>query len=118
MLYVWSPTDNDLPRSIAVMDGLMTLALIGGVRLTIRSFVERPPRGAMLPKGQEVLIVGAGEGGQLVAKEMLRTASLRQTPIGFVDDDPRKRDMRIHGLKVLGTTTSWTGSSTTSSRTR
>ena len=73
VLYVWSPTDSDLPRSIAVMDGLMTLALIGGVRLAIRSFVERPPRGAVLPKGQEVLIVGAGEGGQLVAKEMLRT---------------------------------------------
>ena len=105
VLYVWSPTDSDLPRSIAVMDGLMTLALIGGVRLAIRSVVERPPRGAMLPKGQEVLIVGAGEGGQLVAREMLRTPSLRQTPIGFVDDDPRKRGMRIHELKVLGTTT-------------
>jgi FlaA1/EpsC-like NDP-sugar epimerase len=105
LLYVWSPTDSDLPRSIAVMDGLMTLALIGGVRLAIRSVVERPPRGAVLPKGQEVLIVGAGEGGQLVAKEMLRTPSLRQTPLGFVDDDPRKRGMRIHELKVLGTTT-------------
>jgi FlaA1/EpsC-like NDP-sugar epimerase len=103
-LFVWSPTDSDLPRSIAVMDGLLTLALIGGVRLAIRSVLERPPRGAMLPKGQEVLIVGAGEGGQLVAREMLRTSSLRQTPIGFVDDDPRKRGMRIHELKVLGTT--------------
>jgi FlaA1/EpsC-like NDP-sugar epimerase len=104
-LFVWSPTDNDLPRSIAVMDLLMTLVLIGGVRLAIRSVLERPALGAVLPKGQEVLIVGAGEGGQLVAKEMQRTASLRQTPIGFVDDDPRKRGMRIHGLKVLGTTT-------------
>ena len=104
-LFVWSPTDNDLPRSIAVMDLLMTLVLIGGVRLAIRSVLERPPPGAVLPKGQEVLIVGAGEGGQLVAKEMQRTASLRQTPIGFVDDDLRKRGMRIHGLKVLGTTT-------------
>ena len=73
VLFVWSPTDNDLPRSIAVMDLLLTLALIGGVRLAIRSVLERPPRGAMLPKGQEVLIVGAGEGGQLVAKEMQRT---------------------------------------------
>ncbi len=103
-LYVWSPTDSDLPRSIAVMDGLMTLALIGGVRLAIRSALERPPRGAMIPKGREILIVGAGEGGQLVAREMLRTPSLRQTPIGFVDDDPRKRGMRVHELKVLGTT--------------
>jgi FlaA1/EpsC-like NDP-sugar epimerase len=104
VLYVWSPTDSDLPRSIAVMDLLLTIALIGGARLAVRSVLERPPRGDLLPKGQEVLIVGAGEGGQLIAREMQRTPRLRQTPIGFVDDDPRKRGMRINGLKVLGDT--------------
>src|SRR5919109_1367974 len=104
VLFVWSPTDHDLPRSIAVMDLLLTAALIGGVRLAVRSVLERPPRGSVLPKGQEILIVGAGEAGQLVAREMLRSPDLGQTPIGFIDDDPRKRGMRIHGLKVLGTT--------------
>ena len=104
VLYVWSPTDSDLPRSIAVMDLLLTVALIGGSRLAVRSVLERPARGAVLPKGREVLIVGAGEGGQLIAREMQRTSRLRQTPIGFVDDDPRKRGMRINGLKVLGDT--------------
>jgi FlaA1/EpsC-like NDP-sugar epimerase len=103
-LFIWSPTDNDLPRSVAAMDLLLTAVLIGGVRLAVRSVIERPPRGAVLPKGREVLIVGAGEAGQLVAREMHRSPELRQTPIGFVDDDPRKRGMRIHGLKVLGTT--------------
>ena len=67
-LFIWSPTDNDLPRSVAVMDLLLTVALIGGVRLAVRSVIERPPRGAVLPKGEEVLIVGAGEAGQLVAR--------------------------------------------------
>jgi FlaA1/EpsC-like NDP-sugar epimerase len=104
VLFVWSPTDNDLPRSIAVMDLLLTAALIGGVRLAVRSVVERPPRGSVLAKGREVLIVGAGEAGQLIAREMQRSPELRETPIGFVDDDPRKRGMRIFGLKVLGTT--------------
>jgi FlaA1/EpsC-like NDP-sugar epimerase len=104
VLFVWSPTDNALPRSIAVMDLLLTAALVGGVRLAVRSVLERPPRGAMLPKGREVLIVGAGEAGQLVSREMQRSPELRQAPIGFIDDDPRKRGMRIHGLKVLGTT--------------
>jgi FlaA1/EpsC-like NDP-sugar epimerase len=103
-LFIWSPTENDLPRSVAAMDLLLTAALIGGVRLAVRSVIERPPRGAVLPKGQEVLIVGAGEAGQLIAREMQRSPELGQTPIGFVDDDPRKRAMRIHGLKVLGTT--------------
>jgi FlaA1/EpsC-like NDP-sugar epimerase len=103
-LFIWSPTDNDIPRSVAVMDLLLTVALIGGARLAVRSVVERPPRGAVLPKGEEVLIVGGGEAGQLVAKEMQRSPELGQTPIGFVDDDPRKRGMRILDLKVLGTT--------------
>jgi FlaA1/EpsC-like NDP-sugar epimerase len=104
VLFIWSPTDHDLPRSVAAMDLLLTAALIGGVRLAVRSVVERPPRGAVLPKGQEVLIMGAGEAGQLVAREMERSPELGQTAIGFVDDDPRKRGMRVHGLKVLGTT--------------
>src|SRR5919108_740226 len=104
VLFVWSPTDHDLPRSIAVMDLLLTAALIGGARLAVRSVVERPPRGSVLAKGREVLIVGAGEAGQLVVREMQRSPELGQTPIGFIDDDPRKRGMRIHGLKVLGTT--------------
>jgi FlaA1/EpsC-like NDP-sugar epimerase len=103
-LFIWSPTDDDLPRSVAAMDLLLTIALIGGARLAVRSVVERPPRGAVLPKGDEVLIVGAGEAGQLIAREMQRSPELGETPIGFVDDDPRKRGMRIHGLKVLGTT--------------
>jgi FlaA1/EpsC-like NDP-sugar epimerase len=104
VLFVWSPTNSDLPRSIAVMDLLLTIALVGGVRLAVRSVLERPPRGAVLPKGREVVIVGAGEAGQLIVREMQRSPELGQAPIGFVDDDPRKRGMRILGLKVLGTT--------------
>ncbi len=103
-LFVWSPTENTLPRSVAVMDLLLTIALITGARFVVRAVIERPPRGAVLAKGQEVLIIGAGEAGQLIVREMLRSPELRQTPIGYVDDDPRKRGMRIHDLKVLGTT--------------
>jgi FlaA1/EpsC-like NDP-sugar epimerase len=103
-MFILSPTADDLPRSVAAIDLLLTIALIGGMRLAVRSMIERPPRGAVLPKGEEVLIVGGGEAGQLVAREMQRSPELGQTPIGFVDDDPRKRGMRIHGLKVLGTT--------------
>ncbi|MEX0993159.1 MAG: nucleoside-diphosphate sugar epimerase/dehydratase [Solirubrobacterales bacterium] len=104
VLFVWSPTDNELPRSVAAMDLLLTIALITGARFIVRAVIERPPRGAVIPKGQEVLIIGAGEAGQLIVREMRRSPELRQTPIGFVDDDPRKRGMRIFGLKVLGTT--------------
>ena len=57
-----------------------------------------------MPGGKEVLVVGAGDAGGLVLREMLTTRLAGYTPIGLVDDDPRKRHMRLHGVKVLGTT--------------
>jgi FlaA1/EpsC-like NDP-sugar epimerase len=54
--------------------------------------------------GKEVLIVGAGDAGQLLIREMQRNRQLAYTPIGLVDDDPRKKDLRVHGVRVLGTT--------------
>ena len=51
-----------------------------------------------------MLIVGAGDAGQLMVREMQRNRQLHYTPIGFVDDDPRKRGDRIHGVRILGTT--------------
>src|SRR5690349_187335 len=99
------PFAPSLPRSVAVMDFLLTLMLITGARLAVRLIVERPSRGARLPK-HEVLIVGAGSGGQMVVRELQLNPRLGATAIGFVDDDPRKRGMRMSGgLKVLGPTT-------------
>src|SRR4029078_2400729 len=60
-------------------------------------------RGARLPK-HEVLVVGAGSGGQMVVRELQLNPKLGATAIGFVDDDPRRRWMRMLGLKVLAST--------------
>jgi FlaA1/EpsC-like NDP-sugar epimerase len=98
------PNGLDLPRGVVAVNFLLTLALIGGSRFAVRSFVEKPLRGYRLPTGREVLIIGAGDGGQMVAREMLRNPELGEAPIGFVDDDPRKAGARMVGLKVLGTT--------------
>jgi len=97
------PFAHTLPRSVAVMDFLLTLMLITGARLAVRLIVERPSRTARLPK-HEVLVVGAGSGGQMVVRELQLNPDLGATAIGFVDDDPRKRGMRMQGLKVLGST--------------
>jgi FlaA1/EpsC-like NDP-sugar epimerase len=91
-----------LPRSIAVTDLLLTLALVAGSRLLARTVVERPSL-TMMARGKEVVVVGAGDAGRLIVQEMQRSRMLNYTPIGFVDDDPRKRHTRIMGVRVLGT---------------
>jgi FlaA1/EpsC-like NDP-sugar epimerase len=94
----------DPPRGVIALDLLLTLGLVGGVRFLLRAVLERPFRGGPAKRGaREVLVVGAGNGGQLVAAELRRNPDLG-VPIGFVDDDPRKRGMRVAGLKIEGTT--------------
>jgi len=100
---VAQPFAHTLPRSVEVTDFVLTMMLIAGARLAVRLIVERPSRGARVPK-HEVLVIGAGSGGQMVVRELQLNPNLGATAIGFVDDDPRKRGMRMLGLKVLGST--------------
>jgi FlaA1/EpsC-like NDP-sugar epimerase len=100
---VAQPFKHTLPRSVEVTDFVLTMMLIAGARLAVRLIVERPSRGARVPK-HEVLVIGAGSGGQMVVRELQLNPNLGSSAIGFVDDDPRKRGMRMLGLKVLGST--------------
>jgi FlaA1/EpsC-like NDP-sugar epimerase len=103
-VYFFSPVAQvRLPRSVAIMDWLLLLAFVAGSRLLARSVIERPGTG-LIARGKEVLVVGAGDAGQLVIREMQRNRQLGYTPIGLIDDDPRKKNLRIHGVRVLGTT--------------
>jgi FlaA1/EpsC-like NDP-sugar epimerase len=97
-------TGFQLPRSVAVLDWLLLLALVAGTRLIARTLIERPDAARLVARGKEVVIVGAGDAAQLVIREMQRTPSLGYTPIGLIDDDPRKKNLRLHGVRVLGTT--------------
>src|SRR3954462_4541084 len=101
-VYLVSPVNNlRLPRVIAVMDLLLTLAFVAGTRLLARTLTEGP----RLAHGPRVIVAGAGDAGQLIVREMQRSRLLAYTPIGFVDDDPRKRGTKLNGVKVLGPTT-------------
>ena len=93
-----------VPRGIWIVDFLLLLAFVMGVRLLARTLIERPAARSIVARGEEVLIVGAGDAAQLILREMLRNPSLGYTPIGLVDDDPRKKNLRLHGIRVLGTT--------------
>ena len=105
VLFLFSIGRHDPPRTVVALDFLLSLVFCAGARFAVRALVERPARGAILERaGNEVLIVGAGNGGQQVAFELRRNPGLSSAPVGFVDDDPRKQGMRVAGLKVLGTT--------------
>ncbi|MGI9094698.1 MAG: polysaccharide biosynthesis protein [Thermoleophilaceae bacterium] len=104
-LFLLSLGASDPPRGVIALDFLLTLALVGGARFLVRAAVERPLRGPLVQRASnEVLIVGAGNGGQQVALELRRNPELSSAVIGFVDDDPRKRGMLVAGHRVHGTT--------------
>src|SRR3954453_5904259 len=84
---------------------LLTLVFIGGSRFIARTVYERPLSGFRpRPGARRVLIIGAGDGGRLVLREIIRNPDLGMSPVGFVDDDPTKHRMRIDGVRVLGRT--------------
>jgi FlaA1/EpsC-like NDP-sugar epimerase len=96
-----------LPNGVVALFFLLSLLLLIGVRVVARSLYERRPLGGFRPGGRSernVLIVGAGDGGRLVLREILRNRELGLRPVGFADDDPRKHGSRIEGVKVRGDT--------------
>jgi FlaA1/EpsC-like NDP-sugar epimerase len=104
MLYAFPPEHTShLPKRIVALDFLLLLAFVAGTRLLARSLMERPASG-IVARGKEVIVVGAGDAGALIVREMQRNRMLAYTPIGFVDDDPGKKNLRIHGVRVLGST--------------
>ena len=98
------PYDYNLPRSVVVFDLLLTILLVGGARLVWRTIAERPDKATRGARTRGVLIIGAGSGGQMVVRELKLNPDLGVRAIGFVDDDPGKRDMTAAGVKVLGST--------------
>jgi FlaA1/EpsC-like NDP-sugar epimerase len=92
-----------IPRSIFLLDWFFLLFLIAASRLAWRIYRENF-KISRNRSGQRTLIVGAGAAGSLLLKEICRDSKSSFNVIGFVDDDPDKRGMKLHGVPVLGTT--------------
>jgi FlaA1/EpsC-like NDP-sugar epimerase len=93
-----------LSRTVAPLDWLFALALTAGLRASLRAVAETMGRRGQKvgQQAKNVLIVGAGDAGALVAREMQKNLQLGLRPVGFLDDDPIKANKEIYGLRVLG----------------
>ncbi|MEW6503384.1 MAG: nucleoside-diphosphate sugar epimerase/dehydratase [Chloroflexota bacterium] len=92
-------------RSVFVIDWLLSLAMVGGLRFAFRFLAETRRRFGEMQAGRvkRVLIVGAGDAGALVVKELQKNPQLNLIPVGFLDDNPTKQRQQIHGVPVVGT---------------
>lgn len=91
-----------MPRSVPVIEGLIAILLLGGIRLGARIWHERALSRASDRDSHRVLIAGAGDAGTSIARELLRHPEGKMNPIGFLDDDPAKDRQTFVGLPVLG----------------
>jgi FlaA1/EpsC-like NDP-sugar epimerase/lipopolysaccharide/colanic/teichoic acid biosynthesis glycosyltransferase len=98
-LVYWALGINDYPRTVFVIDGVLLVGFLAGVRLPSRIFREK----VIYRKKKKVLVVGAGDAGERVVREMKTRSEYRRQPIGFVDDQVALLNQRIHGVRVLGT---------------
>jgi FlaA1/EpsC-like NDP-sugar epimerase len=101
------------PRSVFIIDAFLTLFFIGGIRLFIRLIHQtatsnivnttRFPFFQNMKKGlKRLLIIGAGDAGEKILRELHGNPRLKYDVVGFLDDDPKKHGMQIHGVPVLG----------------
>ncbi len=94
-----------MPRSALGIDWLLSLVLIGGSRFALRILAEQSaaPRGAAgVSQTRRALVIGAGDAGALVVRELQKSSQLNLTPIGFLDDDAAKQKQEIYGVPVVG----------------
>jgi FlaA1/EpsC-like NDP-sugar epimerase len=96
------------PRSVLIIDWLVSILFVGGIRFAFRllaenrNFAQDKPQGI---KTKKALIIGAGDAGALVVRELQKNPQLNVIPIGFLDDNPAKQKQQIYGVPVVGTLT-------------
>jgi len=94
-----------LSRSALAIDWLLTIILCGGLRFTMRILAENATQSNIKSKTRRALIVGAGDAGALVARELQKNSQVNLLAVGFVDDNPTKQHQQIYGIPVVGTLT-------------
>ena len=88
-------------RTVFVLDAVFMFLLLASSRLAFRLFRNMMPV-TETAGGRRVLIYGAGDGGELLLRELRNNREWPYSPVGFLDDDLAKKGKVIHGLKVFG----------------
>ena len=97
------PPGMDRPaEGVCIADMFVTIMLLGGLRIIIRLYYEKF-RTAEAGRLKRFLIVGAGNAGEALLREIVRMPVVQYDVVGFIDDDPAKQGTHIHGIPVLGT---------------
>lgn len=93
-----------IPRSVLLLDGVLCFLLMGGIRFLTRAFRENyfPLTQSSKAARTRVVLVGAGDAGQMIAREIRQNPTLDLEIVGFIDDDPHKRKQSFQGYPVLG----------------
>lgn len=91
---------QNFSRTVFILDGIILLFAIVGSRMAFRLIRQLLPI-PVSSDGRKVLIYGAGDGGEMVYRELTNNQQWKYQPVGFIDDDPLKADKVIHGLKVI-----------------
>ncbi|MDI6816835.1 MAG: nucleoside-diphosphate sugar epimerase/dehydratase [Actinomycetota bacterium] len=99
---------ESVPRGVLVIDWLLTLGLVGGSRFFVRVKKDLLPNAKKMRDGssKRVIVVGAGEAGCMLAKHMQAHPDMGYHVVAFLDDNPTKKNLMIHGVKVAGSTRS------------
>lgn len=92
----------DFPEWVLPIDWLLNIVFIGGSRFMVRAL--RSYRPTAIPEATRVLIVGAGDAGESILREIHFNSRSNMEVVGLLDDDPGKMHKQIHGVLVLGTT--------------
>ncbi|HPX82846.1 MAG TPA: nucleoside-diphosphate sugar epimerase/dehydratase, partial [Syntrophales bacterium] len=93
-----------LSKRIFLVDGFFTLSFIGALRISKRLYLEVIREKGPLRRGKRTLIVGAGNTGEMILRDMIRNGFANFYPIGFLDDERNKAGIYLHGVKILGAT--------------
>lgn len=93
---------SSFPRSVLLINLMTDIFLLGALRFGLRLLKDYSVNNNLLVPRTRVLIIGAGDAGEIIIREMNKHPELGKKIIGLIDDDPGKTNLEMHGLKVLG----------------